>query len=283
MQACVCMCTQAMCMCMQAWMYVQRTLNQNKLQPKQETFIGHRGCVHMYDSCFYLQYRVEFEADFTQPKCEGAKKNHFLLASDMSERVTPPLFVAHPSPPPSIHPHRSQGLSLCLAGRYRDGAAPRCRGGQVDQRAGRGCKVRHQNPTTLPNPLLARPQPAGAFHRWDRPRPAGKGLTGDPAQPQEAPGNVKLSAARANLRAVGWTSGDMRKPVVAVVAAYHSAMPRQGRPWLGATAGSESRKSETSSTFSARFLHIEAPFQVPKFPEFRTPWVSCFGVSEPPF
>ena len=38
-----------------------------------------------------------------------------------------------------------------------------------------------------------------------------------------------MTCSRSNLRASGWTSLDMKKPVVAVVASFHSGMPCNDR------------------------------------------------------
>jgi len=38
-----------------------------------------------------------------------------------------------------------------------------------------------------------------------------------------------MTCARANLRAIGWSDEDMKKPIVAVVASFNSGLPCNNR------------------------------------------------------
>ena len=54
-------------------------------------------------------------------------------------------------------------------------------------------------------------------------------MTGDPKKMEKDPQYIKMTCARSNLRATGWTTLDMAKPVIAVVATFHSGMPCNNR------------------------------------------------------
>lgn len=56
------------------------------------------------------------------------------------------------------------------------------------------------------------------------------GLTGDPTKPAEEPGSwVKMSMARGNLRAVGWTDDDFKKPIITIGSPWTNANPCNNR------------------------------------------------------